>query len=385
MTTVVPSTTFVEEHISPFTGRSTRDGISTGRSSVLTVSSSMDSSFFQLRDARVKFPPAPRLVGIEPNPGPPKRGLGIKSEIVKGIAEAGAFLGAQAASAVQSRISPTKKKKKKTTESVSTPSSYRGAMVNISTGVRRQTRIGGPFSNSTFRIPFKTTNIQLQASAGALSLCLSNVGVSASVGSCDLTPAANAVASQGFLFGYALNNVSKAFDQWRFVGNIRVCYNPSVSTSTDGSFVLGYVRDPWVTGALSYADVSSCKDNMPASYWEPTEMVVSQTNQDWMYTYSTGATESSQRLCYAGSLLAFPIGNLTASKVYGTITLEGVLEFRGLADQADLQMRNQVKAQPTDAVSSHTIDRQSLQSLFDSWANSLPVGYIKVDEEKSSL
>jgi hypothetical protein len=283
--------------------------------------------------ASAGFVPAPRLVGIEPNPGPGPRGA--LAALSAGMAALG------------SAVARTHKKKKTTKRKL--PAKLNGprkrargerypttSSQNTDTG---NVAVAGATSLTTMRpnrfgsllpsiiVPFDCLAILLATNAS--SVLGFSVNTTSNSISFDLNP--TQATGGGLPFGVAISQLATCYDRFR-VRKLRVHYNPLCSTTTASGALLAYSPDPWITGGTyTPYTVGSLADNTPFAFWEPKDLEIRNLDKTWKYCYeSVTNTAAESRQDCAGSLIVAPIGTMTASTIFGSFQFSGEIEFTGL-------------------------------------------------------
>jgi len=274
-------------------------------------------------------PPAPRLVGIELNPGP---GAPLKTA----FADLGGVLAQLASSNAKKKKSPTpvqkKKKKQQSNQSKLRSGLNMSGVSSLSSGYSRVVRPAFPYDHSaTFKLKSAIIAVYTQGTSGSV-INMRLVGSSLAGGqTLDLNPYRNNVTGQAAMFGTAFQRVANSFDRFR-LNSLSVTYNPAVGSNTTGTLAMGYSADPF-TAAVSYAITSSTQDSLSFAPWEPISTQISQLNKNLLFINDNGnLTEANQRLCYAGSILMSGAGLPTTDSILlGTLTFEGTITFVGLS------------------------------------------------------
>jgi len=207
-------------------------------------------------------------------------------------------------------------------------------------GVRRRTA-----TNPVIRLPFNSDRLILQTDSNK-SVFLSTLEQPASGGSaaCDLSLAGQVSSDQTRPLGDMLYHQSKGFKKWRILG-LNIKFQTSVTTPTPGTIAVGYTPDPGFafldagtsfTPAVQWQLVSSFRSRVtgPVSArademaFTPKDLNRGEMWSQFITTNDSGTRPSGpdQRMTAPGSVFAAG-RNLAASTIYGTVELEGLVEF----------------------------------------------------------
>jgi hypothetical protein len=289
------------------------------------------------------FPPQPRLVGIELNPGPKI----IKNAVQSAISSAASAIGSAVAKAQKNKAAIAKRPKKRRAQSarglgLDIPAS--GSSVLAPTSYGRAYRHRTPSQVVTMQ--FDSSNLLITTDSNGKPL-LNVVGQTPYLSAADINPLDNGAAygSQPDVLGAPITRIASAFARYK-ITDLMVTYQPAVSTATDGELVVAYVPDPFTNTVISYSNLSAITDHFNGSPWlaGPKMMFHSRTlNRDLLYTKvnpvsipaPVGAQvydAASQRFSSAGSLLVSGFG-LPNNKTVGSLRLTGTIHFVGFEVQ----------------------------------------------------
>jgi hypothetical protein len=284
--------------------------------------------------------PAPRLVGVELNPGPDP------NSPVKGLVAAVTKL----LTPPQSRKAKTKKKKTnvKKNRGGSTMALTRNSSLQYAPVASAQSTSSLATTNS-FAVPFSTTLVQVVSQA---SLCRL-LAVEASPTSVDaravisISPyQTTSVAGIPQSFAAPVNRLAYTFAQYRIrPGSMRITYMPAVSTGTNGQIAIAALpaEEPSVV-AQYFNDVANSECAITVPTWGTAALdsgrlrsILCTNNDDgWKYCDFDGTVtgpefRQSVMLNLAVSGIGLPAG---AGTTLGTLFATGVLEFRHIQNTA---------------------------------------------------
>jgi hypothetical protein len=286
-------------------------------------------------------PPAPLLVGIELNPGPPKNA----------IASFGQMLGSAVANLQKTKKT---KKKKKTNKSAK----------NDLTGVRRTlSLVNAPVTSGyvsrNSSLKHKPVIISGRGLCAAIATDTSNnpslagssgtkFGTSSAV-TINVDAAGGGSTSADFkLFPPQVYALSSVFLRWR-LRKLVLSYVPACPTSTAGLLVMATVSEVTSVSAPSNLSLSYVENAVSGPVWTGVsfDAMKNGLRTEWLFcdTALSGA-QSSLRQETAG---AFSLGlfNQAASTQYGQLWADYELEFEELALNADYTVRRNLSPLPS--------------------------------------
>jgi len=287
-------------------------------------------------------PPSPRLVGIEPNPGPgPSRSIkkAVRGDIKSMISQVGYDLG--------SAIARTKKKKKTTKKKASSglvmESKFLSAPVSSSVALRAS----GSRTN-IFSVPLSTVLCQVYSDvAGAIRF--------SSVGMVPVNSNGNPIvgispfqsvfsAIYPISFGPQINRLSQSFSRYRIrPGSCKLSYRSSVTTATNGNLAIALLPSdfPLSASAPTYLAAVSSECAISCPVWAaqvdfPAKNVESVLNGGngglWKYCDFDGTVTQPQTRQDLMCMLTANGVSTGVSTIYGVIYADLVLEFQHLQD-----------------------------------------------------
>ena len=299
------------------------------------------------RTAQV-VPPAPRLVGIETNPGP--RGIRrsgiVRDALVAGIASAGTALGVAAAGGARrrTRVKKTNRPKKRAGRNVTrllglTPASDTTSFLPqpLSYAVPRSF-YSSNLRNHVISLPFDCGSYQISSN-------IANTAFVFGSGSSTTTAFAwdpNYLAAGYFPFGDSIANLSDSFREFS-ITNLRVRYQPVVPVSTPGAFYLANIPDgAWPeSGTQSTVALASFNGATVVQAGCPAEIPVLDMPRKWYFskdanTITTPSEREEQPGVLAMAALAQPT---TGNTTVGFIHVTGVIHLRGLGTMPSIEAK----------------------------------------------
>lgn len=296
-------------------------------------------------------PPAQPLVGVETNPGPPKRVSARGNQTAASIARDAAVLGAAVA---QAQIARTRKKKKKngsrlTGESVSANPTAR-SLTSMGIAISGPPMRSSAMKQVRMRMPFNVFSNSVGATAGATVSFGSNPSLVAGTNALDLSPVESVILTNiNPVFGAPCLKIAKAFQKYRLL-KLKVIYKSVLPTTAAGALIMGYSKDPFINGAVTISAASSLETNECFNVWQSCEFDVPNLDTTEKFMWQSGTTASEDRLQVPGALCVISTGTAN-STVYGLLYLQGEIEFIGIGDEEVLQAPV-LKAAPRDDSSS---------------------------------
>jgi len=285
------------------------------------------------------------LVGVELNPGPPKRVLGDKGPLGNLIGELGSLV-----SPPSMKRGQAKKKKKNTSAPVrSVGGVMNSAPLGSTNVVSAPTRAGTltvqrAAGSHVVRVPFNSiSNTQLIFITGNTRVGFSTTAANTvSVQTYDLRPGINrdGYTALDYPFGVGIARIATCYTKYR-VKRLRVTFVSTSPTSFSGSILLGANSDPQENSVPTPQNVADSQVSITTPAWQPCEMRLDSLLDPnlWYFTEydGSGNTVSSQRQQCPLQLSVSSIGTSTATAVYGYLRFDGEIEFTGINDErADL-------------------------------------------------
>lgn len=298
---------------------------------------------------KAKTVPAPLLVGIETNPGPPRRNTANRDSVA-GVSALGALLGAALA---------RRQKKKKISPSTSSSTAMvvrsgrkNNKLIDMPMSTRRvfaPTTFGLQTSRNVKHTPFilsgRAHAVYLRNTTGNLTFGTQS-GSSSSTNTINVDPLGNSNTSNNFAsFPGTVYAISGRFVRYRF-RKLLVHYIPSVPTTELGSLTFASTAEVVSNGAtlLTYATIASMENAVSTPVWAPItiDLLANGLRREWLYTDSVNATtQATLRQETAGVFCAGSLGlNAATSGYVGSIQWEYELEYHGIANESELVFRN---------------------------------------------
>lgn len=294
-------------------------------------------------------PPAPRLVGIESNPGPPKMKL-LKSPLLSDLVS-GVMAVIESKGIPPTRLAPVQRKRKKARKAPT--GSFLDVTRNMSLinlpaayGVKRTPKT--KLSHSTFCI----TGTSLGGSVvvnNSLPMFKSLPGTIIGTNKIIIDPRGSGNTYTNFPAFTTINGIVRNFIRYRFK-KLHMTYVPTCQMgSTAGSInyganniIFGAISDVPNSASLPAPEyVSGIANSVSGPVWTPMTMDLMANggiSGDWKFSdYQTVATVADQRQESPGSLYFHFLGdapNITV--VLGFFEFDFILEFEGLANEPDL-------------------------------------------------
>lgn len=270
----------------------------------------------------VLVPPAPRLVGIEPNPGP------------------NPLLALAGASLVKNAIKLATTKKKKTTKQ---PKSAPNQISTVTKKVMNVAPVSRVYTHTTNNVHpihpeyidsgilFVKTDTNGTPYFATSSSVLPGVASAANY-NCDLHPIGNNIGSQAQIFGPQIANLAASYTFWKLV-NLVAHFETAVTTGTAGYLALGYQPDS-AAQLQSYIAISSSSCSTSGPLWSQGKMTLNLTRHlpGLWHTVNRASSDNSamQRQDFSGAIaVGAPIA-LPVSSLIGCIRFTGLIHFREL-------------------------------------------------------
>lgn len=288
----------------------------------------------------VRAVPAPRLVGIELNPGPPRR---LKSDLlVENVANAGKTLGTLLAGLAK------KKKLKSKVKALLAPRRVIKSLDSTSSAVvRAPAMIGTQHRTSTVKhSPFVVSG---NCHGGYFGLgntgvqVLSNIdGVQSPINAANIDPVGGGAVQTNFMtFSRSVQAIAGSFTRYRFK-KLLLNYVPVVSTFSDGMIAIAVSPEVVVAGtAITSGTVFGLQLKVTSPVWAPITidtLANGGLRKDWLFVDTTTTTlDASQRQETPGSFCFSLSGveNPVTFKNMGMIFWDYEIEFDGIAANAN--------------------------------------------------
>jgi hypothetical protein len=274
--------------------------------------------------------PLPPLVGIEPNPGPGRKGKKLQKKKKAVRKKSGIVM--QKNSAVR-RSAPVQ-----VSYSMKPGFAFSGAMYDGRPGLR---------VSSSQRL----CDVQTLITTGVASFV--NGATGSSIGTNYFT-----LASTGF--GVPLDNIANSFFQWR-LHSLTFRYIPICSSATSGYLTFGVTADPdYDTAQVTRAQISQLEESCDTSMWVECVVHAHNAPKNILWTYDGAGNDD--RLACAGGFLMAGVQNPApaATGIVGSIYVDYVMEFYSMGDSATLKLslpqllkQRHALAKKLDALDSH--------------------------------
>jgi hypothetical protein len=291
-------------------------------------------------------PPAPRLVGIELNPGPkgrPRIAGRSSTSISSGLSALGSLLGSTLA-----------KKGKKAVKSIAKSHGSRANfMPNVKTvmqtaTIARQAAYRSIKETEIFSVPFHSAILQV-ATNSAGTVVLQQVGLAATGTASVIVSVSPFVTSNvavaPICFPPQMNRLAQSFSRFRVrPGSGNLSFRTAVPTSTAGSLAIAALPSEYpLTASPSYQTIAGCESAIVCPAWtadmsfdKKTLSSVTTTGPEWKYCDYDGVITQPEFRQDSIFNMAVQGLALPASTVFGLIFYSGVLEFQHLQDNLTL-------------------------------------------------
>lgn len=198
--------------------------------------------------------------------------------------------------------------------------------------------------SNTVTVPFRCSNVEVNTNVTSTILLNTTASTTAGGPELDFHPISNGTTGQAKIFGYAVASLASSFSRWR-LKSLRITYHAACNTSTPGLIRFAYSSESAINGSVSWNSVSSSSTSLTVSAWQtagfdiPSDILLSSPDE-WHYCYPpTTPTTSDDRISNQGCLLAAGLG-LGGLGFFGELEMSGVIEFKDLFDEADLQLHH---------------------------------------------
>lgn len=276
--------------------------------------------YFQARQlVSLNDVPAPRLVGIEPNPGPP-------SAAMKQLTAAAAALGSAMATKKKKK-NKNKNKNKNRVGRLQAPVTTVAELDTPPAPVSQVQRIRLTNRTHNFFAPFDVVTLSIVSNAS--SQLIFNAMPSQGIVNLDPTITLNGSA----LFGVPLQQLALNYRQYRFL-RLEIEYEPVVSTATAGALTMVYVADGGLSQEVipSIAAVNQCDGAIMTPVWSRAKVPMFNLERNWLFTKSAAAeTTTSDRIEDAGSLVVSSASAAPVNTTVGFVRFRGMIEFKDLS------------------------------------------------------
>lgn len=316
-------------------------------------------------------PPAARLVGIEPNPGPQPRLLkgAVRDLTQVAVAQAGAALGQALARSQQAGRKQKKSKSARQRRSHSTPMLRNPARVaGIAAPVSMGTVMSQSNANAT-RVKFDFSSVLINKAPDATYTTQPVLFAGASSGATRpwvlmFCPQQDIYSSAKYTCITPSNYAAMAniYRKYRYK-SIRCTYVPICGTSTPGNVTLSFMDDLLDSGgSQTWSLAASTGTSITTPVWQSASIDLTRLlDNEWRYVNNDeNGIASSRQSC---SLYAF--GNFIGTNVVpaGTLNTFGYLHFSGELELAEVgPYGNQVSLSSSSSNSSSTSTSSSSSS-----------------------
>jgi hypothetical protein len=314
-------------------------------------------------------PPMPRLVNVEPNPGPTNPlliGLGA-GKIISGIVSASKKkskkknknkkITGKVVRAVQNMVQQSSNRKsKRKAKKNNKQSGLRNDSRQVNAGVNAGIQSSSIMKSYIAPVPFDTAFVKIKADSVGVPY-FSTTGAAASVGATymDLHPIVNQLQIQRDMFGTSISKLASAFTEYRLVGDMEVTFEPTLGTASAGIIGVGYSTDPFSLNTSSSSNTWPSLNNIQWNKRGPVGLPFTlrfPVNSDWHYidqsdTAADSGLSASQRQNYAGVLAVASPNTFMAGADIGILGMKGKLEFREINPQASQASEEGVESSET--------------------------------------
>jgi len=273
-------------------------------------------------------PPAPRLVGIELNPGPPRNALAaLKGGIAQDLASA--------VGQVAANIARTVKKKKGKKKNKSSAAQLTGSIT-----IQREpmpTSMAPVMRNRAkpvqMELPFDVISVPIYTNASKNVVFGSPTSTFTVL---PLDPTSSVTAAE--IFGIGVQQIVNRFRRYK-LRSLAIGIETAFATSTAGGLAAVYSADGgWDTNAVvATKSVLNSEGSVMSPLWKSFTVPTPGLVTDWCYSQDpTASTGASFRQTTPGVLLivpadANPSGTLSASSFLGWVHLKGVIDLSDLS------------------------------------------------------
>jgi hypothetical protein len=296
-------------------------------------------------------PPPPRLVGIELNPGPPKKGGGSH-----GSSSLQAFRPSTAqiqkfekvAAAIAAGPGPVYKKNNKKQQhkkmfsndgEFSSRAESLAKVTEVTPGVRSSNVVvHKKAKHRIHKVPFNASTLSVWLTPlGALAFTCqgatnppANPPVSLYI---DVHPVGDLDPLQANLFGSEVATMATIYQKYK-IDDLEAEFVPTLGTSTNGQIVIASLLDPLSAGTPTYPLVSDVDGSVEFPIWESVKgMQFSGLDKTWKFVTNVSSNLAIQRQAFAGTIIAAQQGMTLPSvnTFVGSIRLVGSISFMEIA------------------------------------------------------
>jgi hypothetical protein len=140
------------------------------------------------------------------------------------------------------------------------------------------------------------------------------------------------------VLGGPLQILSKGFQRFRF-RNIQFHFRSECSSNIGGSVIMGYTSDPYASnGSISGTTVLGLQNSIESNIWASASMPpIKLYQENLLYNYMAGTAPADIRLGNQGAFLIAGSTNAAANSTLGDIWMSYTIELYELGDNANLQ------------------------------------------------
>lgn len=276
------------------------------------------------------------LVGIEPNPGPPRGGaFRPGGQLLSLLTEGAAELGSALARSQKSKKGAGKPKAKgagKSRKPKSKGYELSGARVTsnpvpVSSGMVITRSVRAP----SIKVPFNVSHIGVFSTNNG-SLVFGGIGSTKNWLDLDPSSTINSVP----VFGAPLANLAQSFTRYRLL-RLRCFYRACTSTAATGSLALATVDDGAI-GAVNIDFVTNCDGCTTGAVWQNME-VPCHFEREWKFIDEPSTVDTaSYRQTIPGVLLVSTPVAVNVTTHFGWMQFVGEFEFDDLTATPTLQL-----------------------------------------------
>lgn len=325
--------------------------------------------------------PAPRLVGIELNPGP--KSTFISPAAIAMIASSIASVASPILKRAKTKTKAPTPKKKVVKKPILDTSHKSRTLVSAPASIGYQIR--GSMSHSPFTVRGHSLGGSLVTNASNVFQLNNASGAASSCDNFDLDLLGGGSTQNNFkAFPLTVTNVCASFTQYRWKKLI-LNWVPTASTNVGISVAFGVTPETSTTAGTSligFGDIALRQVATTTPVWSPVSLNLlapGGLRSDWLFLDSQITNVQSQlRQECAGSIAISGGGASVLNTTYGYFYLEFEVELQGLALETQLTRRFAPKIDPQDYIQ---IDRDyRTTQASSSSSSSTPSVYVKENE-----
>jgi hypothetical protein len=337
-------------------------------------------------------PPPPRLVGIELNPGPPKKGASHGGSSLQAFRPSTAQLAKfeKAAAAIAAGPGPVYKNKKQQHKKLfsndgqfsSRPESL-AKVTEVTPGVRSSNVVvHSKAKKKPHKVPFNASTLSVWLTPTGF-LALTSQGATNPPASpplnlyMDVHPVGDLDPLQFNLFGTEVATMASIYQKYK-IDELEAEFVPTLGTSTNGQVVIASLLDPLSSGIPTYPLVSDVDGSVEFPIWESVKGIrFSGLDKSWKFVTNVSSNLAIQRQAFAGTIIAAQQGMTLPSvnTFIGSIRLVGSISFMEIASSL---LVNPVSAPASSLVSTAqwtTVNANGTDVFGTLNATTIPVSY----------